>query len=64
MDVLLFIIKREEYTENRELNNLRPTYRVEKITLFHCMNFSLQLTYNARGAWHTLYAMLLSNYVR
>ena len=37
-------------------------YRFEKITLFDCMNLREHLTYNLRGAWHTLYAMLFSNY--
>ena len=35
--------------------------RFEKITIFQ-MNFKLHLTYNLRGAWHTMYAMLLSNF--
>ena len=30
--------------------------------LSHCMNFRYHLTYNSRGAWHTVYAMLLLNY--
>ena len=36
-------------------------YRFEKITFFPRKNFRQDLTYNSRGALHTLYAMLLSN---
>ena len=52
----------KQVTENRYLNYLRKSYRFEKITLFRFMNFRYHLAYNLRGAWHTLYAMLLSNY--
>ena len=55
-------LNRQENNGNREFNNLRMNYRFKKIALFHCMNFRSQLTHNLRGAWHTLYAMLLSNY--
>ena len=50
-------------TFNRELNYKRMNYRFEKTKLFHYMNFRLHPTYNWRGVWHTLYAMLLSNHV-
>ena len=48
--------------ENRELNNLRVNYRSEKIKLFQYMNFRLDLSYDSKGAWHTLYAMLLAHH--
>ena len=46
---------------NGGINYLRKNYGFEKLTIFHCMNFRQNLTYNSRGAWHTLYAMLPSN---
>ena len=49
-------------TCNIELNYLRMNHKFEKITLFPHMNFRQHLTYNSRGDWHTLYAMLLSKY--
>ena len=52
----------DQSLKNRELNHLRKNYRFEKKSLFHCVNLGLHLTYNLRGAWHTLYAMLLSSY--
>ena len=51
------------YYSNRELNHLRMNYRFEKIELFHEINSRQHLTNNLRKACHTLYAMLLSNYV-
>ena len=33
----------------------------EKIKLLHYVTFICYFTYNSRGAWNTLYAMLLSN---
>ena len=47
---------------NRELHFLRMNHRFERIKLWHCMNFRQHLTDDLREAWHTLYAMLLSNY--
>ena len=49
---------------NRDLNYFRMNYRFEKIVLLLCINFRQRLTYNPRRSWHTLYAMLLSNYKR
>ena len=35
---------------------LRMNYRFGNIALFDCSTFTKQLTYNLRGAWHTLCA--------
>ena len=47
--------------DNESRLYLRMNYRFEKITLCQCMNFRWHFTYNLRGAWHTLYVMLLLN---
>ena len=49
-------------TYKRKLNYLRMIYRFEKIILFPCLYIRQHLTCILRGAWHTMYAMLLSNY--
>ena len=51
----------EVFQLNRKLNYLRMNYSFEKIT-FSLERFQADLTFNLRGAWHTLYATLLSNY--
>ena len=47
-----------------ESNYFRMYYRFEKLALFNCMNLRYHITYNFRGAWNTLYAVLTSNYKR
>ena len=40
------------------LNHLRMNLRFEKITPFHCISFGQHLTFNLKGVWHILFAML------
>ena len=56
-----FFMWLHDYAEKR-ITLFGMNYRFEKIVIFHCMNFRKRLTYNLRGTWHTLYAMLLSNF--
>ena len=42
-------------TNNKEIKYLRMNYRFEKLCVFQ-----VDPTYNLRGAWHTLYVMLMA----
>ena len=48
------VIQKCMYLQSHALHYLRINYRFEKIVLIHCINFKKHLTYNLRGAWHTL----------
>ena len=54
--------KREVFVSNQKLNR-RMKYRVEKITLCHCMDFREHLTHNSRGACHTLSPVPMTSYI-